>query len=55
MSAVGDHRPRSVLESREKALHGSGFTREQMHEALRVSAVVHAAAVTLDAEAAALA
>ncbi|MEV4820762.1 carboxymuconolactone decarboxylase family protein [Micromonospora sp. NPDC049274] len=40
------------LESHEKALRGSGFTREQVHEALRISAVVHAAAVTLDAEAA---
>ncbi|PWR10253.1 alkyl hydroperoxide reductase [Micromonospora acroterricola] len=40
------------LESHEKALRRSGFTREQVHEALRISAVVHAAAVTLDAEAA---
>ena len=29
-----------------------GFSREQVHEALRIAAVVHAAAVTLDAEAA---
>ncbi|MFC4021382.1 carboxymuconolactone decarboxylase family protein [Micromonospora sp. GCM10011542] len=40
------------LESHEKTLRGSGFTREQVHEALRIAAVVHAAAVTLDAEAA---
>ncbi|MEU4550507.1 alkyl hydroperoxide reductase subunit D [Micromonospora violae] len=40
------------LESHEKTLRGSGFTREQVHESLRISAVVHAAAVTLDAEAA---
>ncbi|MFG1651060.1 carboxymuconolactone decarboxylase family protein [Micromonospora sp. NPDC049275] len=40
------------LETHEKTLRGRGFTREQIHEALRISAVVHAAAVTLDAEAA---
>ncbi|GAB3955471.1 carboxymuconolactone decarboxylase family protein [Micromonospora vulcania] len=40
------------LESHEKALRGRGFTREQVLDALRISAVVHAAAVTLDAEAA---
>ncbi|MET8094041.1 carboxymuconolactone decarboxylase family protein [Micromonospora sp. NPDC005220] len=40
------------LEAHEKALRGGGFTREQVHDALRISAVVHAAAVTLDAEAA---
>ncbi|MEV4120401.1 carboxymuconolactone decarboxylase family protein [Micromonospora sp. NPDC049645] len=40
------------LELHEKALRGSGFSREQLHETLRISAVVHAAAVTLDAEAA---
>ncbi|MEV0727147.1 carboxymuconolactone decarboxylase family protein [Polymorphospora sp. NPDC050346] len=40
------------LESHEKTLRGTGFTREQVHEALRIAAVVHAAAVTLDAEAA---
>ncbi|WP_430500434.1 carboxymuconolactone decarboxylase family protein [Micromonospora trifolii] len=40
------------LELHEKKLRASGFTREQLHEALRISAVVHAAAVTLDAEAA---
>ncbi|MEV7328763.1 carboxymuconolactone decarboxylase family protein [Micromonospora sp. NPDC093244] len=40
------------LESHEKTLRDSGFTPEQVNEALRISAVVHAAAVTLDAEAA---
>jgi len=40
------------LESHEKALRGAGFSREQVHEALRIAGVVHAAAVTLDAEAA---
>ncbi|MEH0931462.1 carboxymuconolactone decarboxylase family protein [Micromonospora sp. CPCC 205558] len=40
------------LESHEKTLRGRGFTAEQVHDALRISAVVHAAAVTLDAEAA---
>jgi alkyl hydroperoxide reductase subunit D len=40
------------LESHEKTLRGAGLTREQVHEALRIAAVVHAAAVTLDAEAA---
>lgn len=40
------------LESHEKNLRGTGFTREQVHEALRIAAVVHAAAVALDAEAA---
>ncbi|BCJ66895.1 carboxymuconolactone decarboxylase family protein [Polymorphospora rubra] len=38
------------LESHEKTLRGAGYTREQVHEALRIAAVVHAAAVTLDAE-----
>ena len=42
----------SCLASHEKTLRDSGFTREQVHEALRIAAVVHAAAVTLDAEAA---
>ncbi|MEH1168892.1 carboxymuconolactone decarboxylase family protein [Micromonospora sp. CPCC 205539] len=42
----------ACLESHETALRGLGFTREQVLEALRISAVVHAAAVTLDAEAA---
>ncbi|MEU8256083.1 carboxymuconolactone decarboxylase family protein [Micromonospora inaquosa] len=40
------------VESHEKTLRGRGFSREQVHDALRISAVVHAAAVTLDAEAA---
>ncbi|TDC78936.1 alkyl hydroperoxide reductase [Micromonospora sp. KC606] len=40
------------LESHEKALRGAGFTREQVHEGLRIAAVVHAAAVALDAQAA---
>ncbi|WP_410813128.1 carboxymuconolactone decarboxylase family protein [Micromonospora sp. 067-2] len=40
------------LESHEKTLRGGGFTREQVHETLRIAAVMHAAAVTLDAEAA---
>ncbi|MFJ2083198.1 carboxymuconolactone decarboxylase family protein [Micromonospora chokoriensis] len=40
------------LELHEKSLRDRGFTGEQVHEALRISAVVHAAAVTLDAEAA---
>ncbi|MGR6317750.1 carboxymuconolactone decarboxylase family protein [Micromonospora soli] len=40
------------LESHEKTLRAAGFTREQVHEGLRIAAVVHAAAVALDAEAA---
>lgn len=40
------------LESHEKTLRAAGFTREQIHEGLRIAAVVHAAAVALDAEAA---
>ncbi|WFE49891.1 carboxymuconolactone decarboxylase family protein [Micromonospora sp. WMMD1155] len=40
------------LELHEQTLRGRGFTTEQVHEALRIAAVVHAAAVTLDAEAA---
>ncbi|HEX5598834.1 MAG TPA: carboxymuconolactone decarboxylase family protein [Micromonosporaceae bacterium] len=40
------------LESHEKNLRRADFSREQVHEALRIAAVVHAAAVTLDAEAA---
>ncbi|HEY8373080.1 MAG TPA: carboxymuconolactone decarboxylase family protein [Pseudonocardiaceae bacterium] len=38
------------LESHEKALRNAGVPRETVHEALRIAAVVHAAAVTLDAE-----
>ncbi|MGN9765833.1 carboxymuconolactone decarboxylase family protein [Micromonospora sp. SD12] len=40
------------LESHEKTLRNAGFSREQVHEGLRIAAVVHAAAVTLDAQAA---
>ncbi len=39
------------LESHEKALAQAGVGREGVHDALRIAAVVHAAAVTLDAEA----
>lgn len=39
------------LESHEKTLMGAGVGRAAVHEALRVAAVIHAAAVTLDAEA----
>ncbi|HEY0700247.1 MAG TPA: carboxymuconolactone decarboxylase family protein [Micromonospora sp.] len=42
----------TCLESHEKTLRGTGFTREQVHEALRIASVVHAAAVALDAQAA---
>jgi alkyl hydroperoxide reductase subunit D len=38
------------LESHEKALISAGLGREAVHDALRIAAVVHAAAVTLDAE-----
>ncbi|GGM80215.1 alkyl hydroperoxide reductase AhpD [Longimycelium tulufanense] len=38
------------LESHEKALRKEGVPRETVHEALRIAGVVHAAAVTLDAE-----
>lgn len=40
------------LESHEKALRGAGAGREPIQEAIRIAAVVHAAAATLDAEAA---
>jgi alkyl hydroperoxide reductase subunit D len=40
------------LESHEKTLRADGLSREQVHEALRIAAVVHAAAVALDAQAA---
>lgn len=40
----------ACLESHEKTLMGTGIGREAVHEALRVAAVVHATAVTLDAE-----
>jgi alkyl hydroperoxide reductase subunit D len=41
----------ACLESHEKTVRGVGVSREQVHEAIRIAAVVHAAAVTLDAEA----
>lgn len=40
------------LESHEKTLVKAGASREHVHDALRIAAVVHAAAVTLDAESA---
>ncbi|GIG60700.1 alkyl hydroperoxide reductase AhpD [Longispora fulva] len=40
------------LESHEKALIKAGLGRDAIHDALRIAAVVHAASVTLDAEAA---
>jgi alkyl hydroperoxide reductase subunit D len=40
------------LESHEKVLRGAGWSREPIHEAVRIAAVVHAAAATLDGEAA---
>ncbi|GAA0721476.1 carboxymuconolactone decarboxylase family protein [Dactylosporangium roseum] len=40
------------LESHERSLHGAGVSREVVDEVLRAAAVVHALAVTLDAEAA---
>ncbi|WP_433329221.1 carboxymuconolactone decarboxylase family protein [Spirillospora sp. CA-294931] len=40
------------LESHEKVLRDAGLPREQIQEALRVAAVVHATAATLEAEAA---
>ncbi|GAA4901876.1 alkyl hydroperoxide reductase subunit D [Stackebrandtia albiflava] len=42
----------TCLESHEKTLTGAGMSRDNVHDALRIAAVVHAAAVTLDAEAA---
>jgi len=39
------------LESHEKVLRESGMSRELVQEALRIAAVVHAAAATLEAEA----
>ena len=38
------------LESHEKVLRGAGWTREPIQEAVRIAAVVHAAAATIDAE-----
>jgi len=40
------------LESHDRSLRGAGVSREVVDEVLRVAAVVHALAVTLDAEAA---
>lgn len=40
------------LESHEKVVRGAGLSRELVQEALRIAAVVNAAAATLDAEAA---
>ncbi|TNY38742.1 carboxymuconolactone decarboxylase family protein [Thermomonospora catenispora] len=40
------------LESHEKTLRQEGLSREQIQEALRIAAVINAAAATLDAEAA---
>ncbi|PZF97697.1 carboxymuconolactone decarboxylase family protein [Micromonospora deserti] len=40
------------LESHEKTLRTAGLSRDQVHEGLRIAAVVHAAAVALDAQAA---
>ena len=40
------------LESHEKVLRGAGLSREPIQEAIRIAAVVHAAAATLDGEAA---
>jgi alkyl hydroperoxide reductase subunit D len=42
----------TCLESHEKALRAAGVGPEAVHEALRIAAVVQAAAVTLEAEAA---
>jgi alkyl hydroperoxide reductase subunit D len=38
------------LESHEKVLRESGFSRELVQEGLRVAAVINAVAATLDAE-----
>jgi alkyl hydroperoxide reductase subunit D len=40
------------LESHEKVLRAAGWTREPIQEAVRIAAVVHAVAATLDGEAA---
>ncbi|HEX4789673.1 MAG TPA: carboxymuconolactone decarboxylase family protein [Actinospica sp.] len=40
------------LESHEKVLRAAGLSREPIQEAVRIAAVVHAAAATIDAEAA---
>ncbi|MCW2620989.1 MAG: alkyl hydroperoxide reductase [Frankiales bacterium] len=38
------------LASHEEVLRGAGLSRDQIHEALRIAGVVHAVAVTLEAE-----
>lgn len=38
------------LESHEKVLRNAGWTREPIHEAVRIASVIHAAAATLDGE-----
>jgi alkyl hydroperoxide reductase subunit D len=40
----------ACLESHERVLREAGVTRDQVHEALRIASVVHAVAVTLEAE-----
>ena len=40
------------MESHEKIVHGGGLSREQIQAAVRIAAVVHAVAATLEAEAA---
>jgi alkyl hydroperoxide reductase subunit D len=40
------------LASHEHVLREAGVTKEQIHEALRIAATVHAVAVTVEAEAA---
>jgi alkyl hydroperoxide reductase subunit D len=42
----------ACLASHEQVLREAGVSREQVHEALRIASVVHAVAVTLEAEAA---
>lgn len=44
----------ACLDSHEKVLRDAGLDRETIHEGLRIAAVVNAAAVTLEAEAALL-
>ena len=49
---LGDHRLRGLPGVAREDPARRGFSREQVHEGLRIAAVVHAAAVALDAEAA---
>ncbi len=42
----------ACLQSHEKTVRDAGLGRESVHDALRIASVVHAVAVTLDAEAA---